>query len=130
MTTRPHADELIPFMPATVREEYFAHDPEVEGFTPTVKAWIMQSKIPFVEKWVERLRKWSADQLGIALREQGKMNDAARELYGNENGAIRHRAVIHPVIKRHMEIQHGRTIFHDPAALADTAKRAPKIFLQ
>lgn len=129
---RPHADELLPFMPKEVRDEYVMHDPEVEGFTPLVKHWITTSTNPFVEKWVERLKIWSALQYEAALKEQEKMSEIARQLYAKakEGAGIRQSAVLHPVVKRRMELHHGRTIWHDPDALTDTKKQAPKIFIQ
>lgn len=124
-------DNLIPLMPASVREEYIAHgDAAVFGFSPGVKHWLETSTHPRIERWRNDLKTFTALQLKRALERQQAMNAVAGEFYGDSRGIIRHRAVIDPVLKRHMEIINGRTVWHDPEAIADTERQAPKLFIK
>lgn len=117
-------------MPTDVLREYFQHDPEVEGFTPRIKHWLLTSSKPFVQRWVDRLRVWSAKQLEDAIREQVRMSEIARELYHDSTrGKIRHKAVIHPLIMHHMRKIDGREVWNDPTAIADTQRHQPKLFI-
>jgi hypothetical protein len=116
-------------MPDSIQKDLCAYgDPEVFGWPPTVEYWIKHSDHPFVKNWRENLVKWTIRELQVAMKEQEKMADAAREAYANARGSIRMRAVIHPVIKGWMEtIDPG--CWSDKDAINDTQRLHPKLFV-
>lgn len=123
-------DLLIPLMPDAVREEYLQHgDASIFGFSPGVKHWLETSTHPRVEKWRHDLKRFAANQVKAALREQMQMAEVAQAMYAGAKGSIRPRAVIHPVIKGWMETMHGRQTFHDRESIADTERLQPKLFV-
>lgn len=122
-------DDLMPLMPAEVLNEYKLHgDAAAFGFTPGVKNWLEHSTHPRIERWRHDLRRFTAQNVEYAIKEQERMAEVARAAYAGATGSIRCRAVIHPVIKGWMETQHGPSIFKDRDALADTERLQPKLF--
>ncbi len=101
-------------------------DPSVTGFwVADLKKWLETSTIPEVEKWRTDLKAYARAQYERGLRRQKIMNDAAGEFYGGENGLIRHRGVIDPVV-----MAHNRKCFDNPEAIRDTEKKEPKLFIK
>jgi hypothetical protein len=122
-------DNLIDYMPQTVKEEFYLHgDASIFGFSPGVKHWLKTSEHPRVERWRNDLRRHTVREAGAALQRQEKMSEYAREAYANAKKSIRTRAVLDPVLKAHMASLHGRYIWTNRAAIADTERHAPKLF--
>src|SRR5205807_9087379 len=95
-------DNLIEFMPPSVKEEFFLHgDASIFGFSPGVKRWLLTSEHPRVERWRDDLKRHTIRETEAALKRQEKMAEVAREAYANAKGSIRHVAVIDPVLKAH-----------------------------
>lgn len=121
-------DNLIPFMPQSVKEEYLQHgDAGIFGFSPGVKRWLETCTHPRVEKWRYDLKTYTAYQIKEALEVQQLMIDQANQL-PKSNGLIRPMTVpLHPTLKGWMET-HDRHAWKDPASLKDTKRRHPKLF--
>jgi len=124
-----HVDNLIDLMPESVREEYMlAGDASIFGFSPFVKHWLKTSAHPRVEKWRDDMKRYTAVEYLKALAWQERATDLAHQMPGSNNGSIRRVMVpIHPAIKAKME-REDRHAFKDPAALADTKMKHPKLF--
>lgn len=116
-------------MPDSVREEYMMHgDAAIFGFSPGVKHWLQTSTHPRVEKWRNDLKRYTAEEIQLALKEQKIMMDLAHQL-PKGNGQIRPITVpLHPVLKGRMESK-DRHAWKDPDSLKDTKQRQPKLFI-
>jgi hypothetical protein len=126
----PAIDRVFGVMPPHVHAALHRNGtPEIHGFRdPELRWWLNTSTLPEVESWRNDLRAWSALALESAIREQQKMNAIASALYADSTkGLIRHKAVIHPVIKGWME-HFSKGAWTDRAAIRDTERKHPKFF--
>jgi len=122
---KPELDDLLPIMPATVREEYIASGGAIVGMPPLVKHWLTTSTDWRVEKFVQDVKAYVAWMYRAALRRQKIMNDCAGELHANGNKVVRTRAVIDPVLKAF-----NKKCFTDQHAIEDTKRKEPRIFIR
>lgn len=122
-------DNLFDLMPQSVRVEYQEHgDASIFGFSPGVKHWLETSTHPRVEKWRNDLKRYTAENIRQALKEQTIMADLGQQLPTGKSKLLRPMTVpLHPVLKGRMEAK-DRHAWKDPHAIKDTKKRHPKLF--
>ena len=118
---------LVPVMPEHIRYCLRVNgDPSVTGFwVADLKKWLETSTHPVVEKWRTDLKAETKRQYERGLRRQKVMSDAAGEFYGGNNGLIRNRGVIDPIV-----MAHNRKCFETPEAIRDTERKEPKLFIK
>jgi hypothetical protein len=123
-------DNLMPFMPPSVLQEFHASgDASIFGFSPGVKHWLKTSDHPRVERWRDDLKRHTMRETAAALKRQAKMAELASAAYANAKSSIRPIAVIDPVLKAHMASVHGRDIWTNREHIADTRRNAPRLFI-
>jgi hypothetical protein len=123
---KPNVNDLIPYMPAAVFREFVLGGGEIMGIkAPAVEHWLSTSTQPFVEAWCDYVRRYVSWQYRLAERRQKIMNDSATEYYGKQNGHVRNKGVIDPVI-----MAHNRKCFDSPEAIRDTKQKEPKLFIK
>ena len=117
-------------MPDSVKKEFLIYkDVDWYGFSPGVDYWLNTCTHPRLERWRHDMYAWQRREKRRAVKNTIKMTEFAREAYSGSRSSIRTVAVIDPFLKAHMESIHGRNIWHDPEALKDTRKQAPKLFV-
>lgn len=122
----PNVNDLIEYMPRAVFEEFVAWGGSIWGIKrPLVKRWIATSTHPFVEAWCDYVRRYARWVYAAAEKRQGIMNGAAPEYFGKQNGLVRNRGVIDPVL-----MAFNRKCFKDPEAIQDTQQKEPKLFIK
>ncbi len=123
---KPEINDLLPYMPSTVREEFIAHGGDIWGIkAPLVSDWLQKSTHPVVERWCENVRRYVCAIYRDALKRQEIMNGAAGEFYANGNPMVR-TVGVHDQVLRAFNPQ----CFSDPAAIKDTQKQEPRLFIE